>query len=138
VIFYLFLTGRNGHNSRLKIKIITTVIPAEAGISGIAGKVSIYMKQFYIYILTNKKYGVLYIGVTNNLERRIYEHKNKLVDGFTKKYNLDKLVHFEETESVRAAIEREKQLKKWNRRWKLNLINRDNPEWEDLAEKLFN
>jgi len=96
------------------------------------------MKQFYIYILTNKKYGVLYIGVTNNLERRIYEHKNKLVDGFTKKYNLDKLVHFEETESVRAAIEREKQLKKWNRRWKLNLINRDNPEWEDLAEKLFN
>ena len=96
------------------------------------------MKQFYVYILTNKKYGTLYIGVTNNLERRIYEHKNKLADGFTKKYNLNKLVHFEETESVGAAIEREKQLKYWQRQWKLDLINKDNPEWEDLAEKLFN
>jgi len=94
------------------------------------------MKQFYVYILTNKKYGTLYIGVTNNLERRIYEHRNKLVAGFTKKYNLDKLVYFEETNSIVIAINREKQLKKWNRQWKLELINKENPSWKDLAELL--
>lgn len=92
------------------------------------------MKDYYIYILTNKKNGTLYIGVTNNLMRRIYEHKNGIVKGFTKKYNLDKLVYFEQTTDINAAIMREKRLKKWNRDWKLKLIESINPEWKDLSE----
>ncbi len=90
------------------------------------------MNQYFVYILTNKSNKVLYIGVTNNLERRKYEHRNKMVDGFTKKYNLTKLIYFEETSDVRSAIEREKQLKNWHRDWKIKLINDFNPEWEDL------
>ena len=93
-------------------------------------------KQYYVYILTNKSNKVLYIGVTNDLERRMYEHKNKMVNGFTKKYNLTKLVYFEATSDVRGAIEREKQLKNWHRDWKLNLIKEFNPDWKDLTEML--
>ena len=78
----------------------------------------------------------LYIGVTNDLVRRIYEHKNKMIDGFTKKYNLTKLVYYEATTDVRSAIEREKQLKNWHREWKMNLIIEFNPEWKDLSEML--
>jgi len=92
------------------------------------------MKQYYVYILTNKTNKVLYIGVTNNLMRRMYEHKNKLVDGFTKKYNLTKLVHFESTNDIHSALVREKQLKNWHRDWKENLINEYNPDWRDLTE----
>jgi len=95
------------------------------------------MKQYFVYILSNKRNGTLYVGVTNNLQRRVYEHKNKLVDGFTKKYGLDKLVYFEETNDIRVAIEREKQLKHWERKWKMELIEKDNPEWEDLTKSLF-
>jgi putative endonuclease len=94
-------------------------------------------KNYYIYILTNKKDGILYIGVTNNLERRIYEHKQGIVEGFSKKYNLKKLVYFEETKDVKSAIAREKCLKKWNREWKLKLIEKKNPNWKDLASKFF-
>ena len=90
-------------------------------------------KQYYVYILTNRHNNVLYIGVTNNLVRRIYEHKNKLVEGFSKKYNLIKLVYYETTRDVKSAIEREKQLKNWHRDWKINLINQFNPEWKDLS-----
>ena len=90
------------------------------------------MNQYFVYILTNKSNKVLYIGVTNNLERRIFEHKNKMVNGFTKKYNLTKLVHFEETSDIQSAIEREKQLKNWHRDWKMKLITDFNPEWRDL------
>ncbi len=93
-------------------------------------------EQYSVYILTNKSNNVLYIGVTNDLVRRIYEHKNKMVDGFTKKYNLTKLVYYEATTDVRSAIEREKQLKNWHREWKLNLIKEFNPEWRDLSEML--
>ena len=93
-------------------------------------------KQFYVYILTNKSNKVLYIGVTNDLERRMYEHKNKMVNGFTKKYNFNKLVYFETTTNVRSALEKEKQLKNWHRGWKINLINEFNAEWEDLSEML--
>ena len=75
----------------------------------------------------------MYVGVTNNLERRIYEHKNKLVKGFTKKYNVNKLVYFEETQDVIAAIEREKEIKKWRREKKNQLVNRINPTWKDLS-----
>ena len=91
------------------------------------------MKNYYVYILTNQKRGTLYIGVTNDLTRRMDEHKNKEVDGFTKKYNVSKLVYFESTEEVESAISREKVLKHWNREWKINLIENINPEWKDLS-----
>ncbi len=92
------------------------------------------MKTYYVYILASKRNGTLYIGVTSNLVKRIYEHKNKLIEGFTKKYNVDKLVYYEETSDINVAIKREKQLKKWNRKWKLELIEKGNPNWNDLAE----
>ena len=93
-------------------------------------------KQYYVYVLTNRTNRVLYIGVTNNLERRIFEHKNKLVEGFTKKYNLDKLIYYEVTNDIETALEREKQLKNWHRDWKINLIKSFNPMWNDLSSNL--
>ncbi|MBP6882061.1 MAG: GIY-YIG nuclease family protein [Candidatus Levybacteria bacterium] len=90
------------------------------------------MNNYFVYILSNATNTVLYIGVTNNLERRVYEHKNELIDGFTKKYNLKKLVYFEETSDITSAIAREKQLKNWRREWKLNLIKNLNPGLLDL------
>jgi putative endonuclease len=92
------------------------------------------MRQYYVYILTNKTNKVLYIGVINNLVRRIFEHKNKLVEGFTKKYNLSKWVYYEVTNDIYSALEREKQLKNWHRDWKINLINSFNPVWADLSD----
>lgn len=92
------------------------------------------MRQYYVYILTNRKHGVLYTGVTNDLERRIYEHKCKLILGFASRYNLRKLVYFEETTDVNAAIAREKQIKGWLRKKKVALIESMNPEWKDLTE----
>jgi putative endonuclease len=94
------------------------------------------MKNFYVYILSNKRNGTLYTGVTSDLIKRVYEHKNKLVNGFTKKYNIRSLVWYEIHETADTAINREKQIKKWNRKWKLELIERDNPEWNDLYENL--
>ena len=91
------------------------------------------MKNYYVYILSSKRNGTLYIGVTNNLERRVYEHKNNIVKGFTLKYNVHQLVYFEQTVDVNSALQREKQLKKWNRKWKLALIEKDNPNWKDLS-----
>ncbi|MCD6543796.1 MAG: GIY-YIG nuclease family protein [Flavobacteriaceae bacterium] len=91
--------------------------------------------QYFVYILASKKNGVLYIGVTNDLERRLFEHKTKMVKGFTSRYNVDKLVYFEEYSDINKAIKREKQLKKWNRQWKLDLIEKGNPEWKDLASE---
>jgi putative endonuclease len=87
---------------------------------------------YYIYILTNKNKTVLYIGVTNDLTRRVYEHKNKLLKGFTNKYNIDLLIYFEIFNDIKEAIQREKRLKEWKREWKENLINSFNPEWKDL------
>ncbi|QIV95743.1 putative endonuclease [Allofrancisella inopinata] len=95
------------------------------------------MKKGYTYILTNKNNAVLYIGVTSDLIKRVYEHKQKFVDGFSKKYNLDKLVYFETYEDIEDAIVREKQLKKWNRIWKERIINSENPSWTDLYEGLL-
>ena len=92
------------------------------------------MNCYYVYILTNWNNRVMYIGVTNDLERRIYEHKNKIIEGFTKKYNVNKLVYYEQTTDVEAAIEREKQLKGWKREKKNNLVETINPEWRDLSE----
>ena len=94
------------------------------------------MKNYYVYILTNKPRGTLYIGMTNNLVRRGYEHRNGLADGFTKKYSLKMLVYFEVFNRVEDAILREKRLKKWNRQWKIDLIEKLNPNWDDLYEKL--
>ena len=88
-------------------------------------------KQYFVYILTNKSNKVLYIGVTSNLLKRIEQHKNKLVEGFTSKYNVYKLIYFETHNRVENAITREKQIKKWNREWKENLIIRQNPKWKD-------
>jgi len=93
-------------------------------------------RQYYVYIMTNKYNTVLYTGVTNDLVRRVYEHKEKLVEGFTKRYNVDKLVYFECTDDVNAAIAREKQIKGGSRRKKVDLINGLNPEWKDLYEEL--
>ena len=95
------------------------------------------MDTYFVYILTNWNNKVMYIGVTNNLARRIYEHKNKLAEGFTKRYNVNKLVYFETTPDVRAAIEREKQLKGWVRKRKDALVESENPEWKDLSDELF-
>ena len=92
------------------------------------------LKSYYVYILTNKINTVLYIGVTNDLQRRVYEHKNKIIEGFTAKYNLSKLVYFEETGSIESAILREKQLKRWHRDWKINLIKENNLNFNDLSE----
>ena len=89
-------------------------------------------KEPAVYILANKENGSLYVGVTSNLQQRIYQHKNSLVPGFTSKYGVHKLVYFELHTSMYAAITREKQIKKWNREWKINLIASQNPEWNDL------
>ena len=91
------------------------------------------MNNYYVYILSNKSNKVLYIGVTNDLQRRVYEHKNKLIEGFTSKYNVDKLLHYESTTDIKSAIEREKQLKSWSRAKKEELINKNNPQREDLS-----
>ena len=93
-------------------------------------------KTYYVYILASHCNGTLYIGITNDLKRRIHEHKNCLVKGFTEKYNIHNLVYYEETNNVESAIEREKQIKKWNREWKINLIKSKNPTWRDLYNSI--
>ena len=89
-------------------------------------------KRYFVYIATNKRNTVLYTGVTGDIERRAYEHRNKLVKGFTAKYNVDKIVYYEEFYSPREAIAAEKRIKGWNRERKINLIKKDNPEFKDL------
>jgi putative endonuclease len=95
------------------------------------------MKGYWVYILASKRNGTLYIGVTSNLSRRVYEHKEKLIEGFTKKYNITQLVYAEEFQDINDAIDREKCIKKWNREWKLKLIEKQNPNWEDLYENML-
>ena len=94
------------------------------------------MKSYYVYILASKRNGTLYIGVTNNLFRRVLQHKNKVVGGFTARYNINMLVYYEQTEKIDSAIQREKQLKSWHRDWKLRLIEGFNPEWKDLYNEI--
>ena len=93
--------------------------------------------NYYVYILTNKTNNVLYTGVTNDLQRRVFEHKNKLVDGFTKRYNVDKLVYFEHGNDINGAIFREKQIKSGSRHKKIELINSFNHEWKDMYYSLW-
>ena len=94
-------------------------------------------KEYYVYIMASKRNGTLYTGVTNNLERRVYEHKNKLIKGFTKKYNINMLVYFEETNDINDALEFEKRIKGWLRKKKIDLIESMNPNWDNLTKDLF-
>jgi putative endonuclease len=103
--------------------------PASIGIPGMR-------KTYYVYILASQRNGTLYIGVTNDIVRRAFEHREGLVPGFTKKYRIKMLVYSETFEDIGFAIEREKRLKKWNRAWKLELIEKLNPDWHDLYETL--
>ncbi len=91
------------------------------------------MKTYYVYIMSNFTNSTLYVGVTNDIVRRVYEHKNKLVEGFTERYNINKLVYVEECNDINAALEREKQIKRWRREKKVAIINELNPEWRDLS-----
>ena len=95
------------------------------------------MKQYFVYILSNKNNNVIYTGITNDLKRRMYEHKNKLTDGFTKRYNVNRLVYFEYTTDVKTAILREKQIKGWTRQKKNELIESQNPNWNDLSDGIL-
>jgi putative endonuclease len=94
-------------------------------------------RQPAVYILASKRNGTLYIGVTSNLQKRAWEHKNDLVEGFTRRYGVHRLVYFELHEDMISAIRREKQMKKWNRAWKLQLIERQNPRWNDLWQDII-
>ena len=93
-------------------------------------------KRMCVYILASKKNGTLYIGVTSDLRKRVWEHQNQLVDGFTKKYKVNRLVYYEVHDNPTSAIEREKRLKKWRREWKIKLIEKQNPGWDDLYNDL--
>ena len=95
------------------------------------------MKKSYVYIMASKRNGTLYVGVTSDLMKRVYQHKYDLVEGFSKKYQTHILVYFEEHEDINQAILREKQIKKWERKWKLRLIEKNNPNWEDLYDKII-
>jgi putative endonuclease len=94
-------------------------------------------KQFWVYTLASQRNGTLYIGVTSQLATRVWQHKNKIADGFTAEYGVDKLVYYETHSSAEAAIVREKQMKKWRRAWKIELIEGLNPEWRDLYEDIL-
>jgi putative endonuclease len=92
---------------------------------------------YFVYILASQRHGTLYVGVTNNLVRRIYEHREKLIEGFTSQYNVTRLVWFDQTESIEEAITHEKRLKRWRREWKIELIEKNNPAWDDLYERIL-
>ncbi len=93
-------------------------------------------QRFYVYIMANKRNGTIYIGVTNNLMRRVYEHREGLIKGFTSRYGLKTIVHYEVFDSILSAIQRETSLKRWPRKWKLELIEASNPQWRDLYEEI--
>jgi putative endonuclease len=105
-------------------------IPAQAGTH------SERWSMFYVYLLASRPYGTLYVGTTSDLARRVWEHKNKVVPGFTRRYGVDQLVWFEAHQSADEVLRREKRLKEWRRDWKTNLIERDNPHWVDLYPTL--
>ena len=92
---------------------------------------------YFVYIMASQRHGTLYVGVTNNLIRRVYEHREKITPGFTSKYNVNRLVWFDQTDSIEAAIQHEKRLKHWQRAWKIEMIEKANPEWEDLYSSLL-
>jgi putative endonuclease len=106
--------------------------PAKAGDPVITAAAMARDRNYWVYIVANGLGGTLYIGVTNDLIRRVHEHKNKVAEGFTKKYDVDRLLYFEAFDDIENAIRREKRLKKWNRAWKIRLIEETNPNWTDL------
>jgi len=108
-------------------------MPAQAGIQ----KATKMKKTFYVYILASKRNGTLYTGVTSDLIKRAWEHKNNMAEGFTRKYNVKRLVYYETHGSAESAITREKRIKKWRRAWKLRQIEEMNPEWKDLYEHII-
>jgi len=93
--------------------------------------------RYYVYVLASRRNGTLYVGVTADLAKRVYEHKSNQIDGFTRRYNVHNLVYYEATDDVNSAIVREKQLKRWKRQWKIDMIERLNPEWRDLYYDLL-
>ena len=93
-------------------------------------------KSYYVYLMTNWNNKVVYVGVTSDLMRRVYEHKNKLIKGFTEKYNINKLIYFEETQDIYTALNREKEIKRWRRGKKNQLVEQANPQWKDLSEEI--
>ena len=93
-------------------------------------------REYYVYILANKRRGTLYVGVTNDLKRRVYEHRQGIIEGFSKEHKIHQLVFFEQTRDINSAIAREKRFKKWNRQWKIELIESKNSDWDDLYEKI--
>ena len=95
------------------------------------------MEEFYVYIVTNRRNGTLYLGCTNDIKRRIFEHKNKILKGFTEKYNTNKLVYYQSFISKDEAFTKERQMKTWKRKWKVELIEQNNPNWIDLSEDWF-
>jgi putative endonuclease len=95
------------------------------------------MKEFWVYIMASAFNGTLYVGVTSDILKRVYEHKTNAVDGFTKDHHVHHLVFLEKHQNAEAAISREKRIKRWKREWKMNLIEQDNPKWEDLAQNWF-
>ena len=92
---------------------------------------------YFVYIMASQRHGTLYVGVTNNLIRRVHEHREKITPGFTSKYNVNRLVWFDQTDSIEAAIQHEKRLKHWQRAWKIEMIEKSNPNWEDLYLSLL-
>jgi putative endonuclease len=96
------------------------------------------LKQYYVYILASKRNGTLYTGFTDNLLGRVYQHKNGMAEGFTKRYGVKTLVHWEHADCKEGALLREKQIKEWHRKWKIELIEKSNPEWKDLYDELMN
>jgi len=95
------------------------------------------MRQYFVYLVTSRPGGPIYTGVTNDLVRRIFEHRNGLTPGFTKRYGISRLVYYEAYDSVRSALQREKNIKRWPRAWKVNLINEGNPTWRDLYDEII-
>ena len=103
----------------------------------VEGAFSLLGMAYFVYILASQRNGTLYVGVTNNLVRRIYEHREKLIEGFTSQYNVTRLVWFDQTASIEEAIAHEKRLKRWQREWKIALIEKSNPNWDDLYESIL-
>jgi putative endonuclease len=103
----------------------------------VAAAFSLLGMAYFVYILASQRNGTLYVGVTNNLVRRIYEHREKLIEGFTSQYNVTRLVWFDQTASIEEAIAHEKRLKRWQREWKIALIEKSNPNWDDLYESIL-
>lgn len=103
----------------------------------ILGINKVTMDSYYVYILASKRNGTLYTGMTSDLIQRVYTHKNDFADGFTKRYGVHMLVYFEQWEDREGALKREKQIKEWKRKWKLELIEKNNPEWNDLYDQII-